>query len=160
MLGASVSPRHTRSRKADATGTTSPWPRGTETAEDRIQGWRLAAQEIEDCVISILVDALTSPGRLLDRLDIPDIPSDQMRRLLGRAARLAATLRNSLGERAKVIRELVERVIVDEKRIVVAATAEDFSRLAGFDSLVPRKIDKARQSRTALLAPTLASMIR
>ena len=111
-------------------------------------------------MISILVDALTSPGRLLDRLDIPDIPSDQMRRLLGRAARLAATLRNSLGERAKVIRELVERVIVDEKRIVVAATAEDFSRLAGFDSLVPRKIDKARQSRTALLAPTLASMIR
>jgi site-specific DNA recombinase len=94
--------------------------RGTETAEDRIQGWRLAAQEIEDCVISILVDALTSPGRLLDRLDIPDIPSDQMRRLLGRAARLAATLRNSLGERAKVVRELVERVIVDEKRIVVA----------------------------------------
>jgi len=94
--------------------------RGTETAEDRIQGWRLAAQEIEDCVIIILVDALTTPGRLLDRLDIPDIPSDQMRRLLGRAARLAATLRNSLGERAKVIRELVERVIVDEKRIVVA----------------------------------------
>jgi hypothetical protein len=76
--------------------------------------------EIEDRVISILVDALTSPGRLLDRLDIPDIPGDQMRRLLGRAARLAATLRNSLGERAKVVRELVERVVVDEKRIVVA----------------------------------------
>jgi 2-iminobutanoate/2-iminopropanoate deaminase len=41
-----------------------------------------------------------------------------------------------------------------------ASTAEDFSRLAGFDSLVPRKIGKAGQSRTALLAPTLVSMIR
>src|SRR5438105_15736571 len=41
-----------------------------------------------------------------------------------------------------------------------ASTADDFSRLARFDSLVPRKIGKARQSRTALLAPTLASMIR
>ena len=40
----------------------------TEAGKDRAQGWRLAAQEIEDCVISILVDALTSPARLLERL--------------------------------------------------------------------------------------------
>ncbi len=94
--------------------------RVTEAAEDRIQGWRLAAQEIEDCVVSILADALTSPAKLLDRLDNPDMPIDQMRRLLARATRLAATLRNSHGGPPKVIRELVERVIVDEKRIIVA----------------------------------------
>jgi hypothetical protein len=91
-----------------------------QAARGCTRNWRLAAQEIEDCVISVLIDALTSPTRLLDRLDTPDMPSDQMRRLLGRAARLAATLGNSHGERAKVIRQLVERVIVDEKKIVVA----------------------------------------
>jgi hypothetical protein len=31
---------------------------------DHTQSWRLAAQEIEDCVIGILVDALTSLARL------------------------------------------------------------------------------------------------
>jgi hypothetical protein len=41
-----------------------------------------------------------------------------------------------------------------------ASPVEDFSRLAGFDILVPRKIGKARQLRIALLAPTLALMIR
>ena len=92
----------------------------TEAARGCTRNWRLAAQEIEDCVISVLINALTSPARLLDRLDTPDMPGDQMRRLFGRATRLAATLCNSRGGRVKVIRELIERVIVDEKRIVVA----------------------------------------
>src|SRR5215469_14584727 len=91
-----------------------------EAAEDPIQSWRLPAQEIEDCVISVLIDALTNPAKLIDRLDIPDLPSHQMRRMLGRAARFAATLGNSHRDRAKVIRGLVEQVIVDEERIVVA----------------------------------------
>jgi site-specific DNA recombinase len=34
----------------------------TEAAKEGMQSWRLAAQEIEDCVIGILVDALTSPA--------------------------------------------------------------------------------------------------
>src|SRR5438874_11881428 len=59
----------------------------TEAAKEGMQSWRLAAQEIEDCVIGILVDALTSPARMLERLDAHDMPSDQMRRLLGHAAR-------------------------------------------------------------------------
>ena len=45
-----------------------------EVAEDPIQAWRLPAREIEDCVISVLIDALTNPAKLLDRLDIPDLP--------------------------------------------------------------------------------------
>jgi hypothetical protein len=84
-----------------------------------MQNWRLAAQEIEDCVISILVDALTSPARLFERLSSPGMPGDQIRRLLGRAARLAALLRSAPGERAKIVQELVEQVIVDDKRIMM-----------------------------------------
>jgi hypothetical protein len=88
-------------------------------ATEGMQSWRLAAQEIEDCVIGMLVDALTSPTRLLERLGSPGIPSDQIRRLLGRAARLTATLRSSPRERAKIARELIEQVIIDEKRIII-----------------------------------------
>jgi site-specific DNA recombinase len=91
----------------------------TEAGADRTQSWRLAAQEIEDCVISILVDALTSPARLLERLPAPGMPGDHIRRLLGGAARLAAMLRSSPGKRANIVRELVEQVIVDEKRIIL-----------------------------------------
>jgi hypothetical protein len=39
--------------------------------------------------------------------------------LLGRAARLTATLRSSPRERAKIARELIEQVIIDEKRIII-----------------------------------------
>jgi len=54
----------------------------TEAETDRSQGWRLAAQEIEGCVISILVDALTSPARLLERLHTSGMPGDMIRTLL------------------------------------------------------------------------------
>src|SRR6202051_1369323 len=37
----------------------------TEAGTDRSQGWRLAAQEVEDAVIKVLADALTSPAVLL-----------------------------------------------------------------------------------------------
>jgi site-specific DNA recombinase len=91
----------------------------TEAAKEGMQSWRLAAPEIEDCLIGILVDALTSPARLLERLGAPDMPSDQMRRSLSRAARFAVTLRSSPGERAKIVRELVEQVIVDNRGIII-----------------------------------------
>jgi site-specific DNA recombinase len=91
----------------------------TKAAKEAMQSWRLAAQSIEDGVISILVDALSSPTRLLERLGVPDMPGDQMRRLLGRAARFAVTLRGSPREQAKIVRELVEQVIIDENRILI-----------------------------------------
>jgi hypothetical protein len=87
-------------------------------ATDLTQKWRLAAQQIEDCVISILVDALTSPARLLERLGNPEMPAGQIRTLLGRAARFATTLRSS-PQRVKMVRELVEQVVVDEKTIII-----------------------------------------
>src|SRR5439155_24724122 len=112
-----------------------------ERAIDRPENWRLAAQEIEHSVVGILIDALASPAALLQRLGSPEMPGEQMRRLLGRAARLAETLRNSPGTRAKVIEELVERVIVDQNKIVVAMRR---SALPGGD--VPRRASDSNGS--------------
>jgi site-specific DNA recombinase len=56
---------------------------------------------------------------MLERLSATGMPSEQVRKLLGRAGRLAAALRGSSAERAKVFRELVEQVRIDEETIVV-----------------------------------------
>jgi hypothetical protein len=72
-------------------------------------------------VIRILVDALTGPTRLLEQFGTPGMPSDQIRSLLGHASRLAATLRDSPGERAKIVRGFVEQIIVDDNRIIIKA---------------------------------------
>src|SRR5271156_6343835 len=91
----------------------------TEAGTERAQGWRLAAREIEEAVIRILADALTSPATLVERFGAADMPSDQIRKLLSRAAGMAAALGGSPGERAKLVRELVEKIIVDEKTIII-----------------------------------------
>ena len=43
-------------------------------------------------MIRILSDALTSPARLVERFGAAGMPSDQLRKLLSRAARMAAAL--------------------------------------------------------------------
>ena len=91
----------------------------TEAGTDRAQGWRLAAREIEDAVIRILVDALTAPARLLEWCRTADVPGDQVRKLLGRAGRLAATLSGSTEERTKTVRALVEMVLVDDDVLTI-----------------------------------------
>jgi len=120
----------------------------TEARTDRSQSWRLAAQEIERCVISILVDTLTSPARLLERLGSTGMTDDHMRILLGRAARFAATLRTSPEERAKIVRELVEQVIVDGKGITIKMRC---SALLGGD-VPPRASEEPTGSTTELTA--------
>jgi hypothetical protein len=100
----------------------------TAAAKDDTLSWRLAAQEIEDCVIRILVDALTSPAKLLERLCTPGMPSEHVRKMLGRAGRLAAALRGSPTQRAKIIRALVEQVIIDEKKIIIKVEARRAAR--------------------------------
>jgi hypothetical protein len=70
-------------------------------------------------VIRILIDGLTSPGKLLERFGAVGMPSDQIRKMLGRAARVAAALSGSPGERVKLVRGLVEKVIVGEKTIII-----------------------------------------
>jgi hypothetical protein len=47
------------------------------------------------------------------------MPSDHIPKLLNRAARLAAALGGSPDKRAKLVRELVEKIIVDEKTIII-----------------------------------------
>jgi DNA invertase Pin-like site-specific DNA recombinase len=91
----------------------------TDAGTDRAQGWRLAAREIEEAVIKILADALTSPAKLVERFGAADMPSDQIRKLLNRATGTAAALGGSPEERAKLVCELVEKIIVDEKTIIV-----------------------------------------
>jgi hypothetical protein len=92
----------------------------TDAGTDRAQGGRrLAAREIEEAVIRILADALTSPAKLVERFGAASMPSDHLPKLLNRAARLAAALGGSPDERAKLVRELVEKIIVDEKTIII-----------------------------------------
>jgi hypothetical protein len=78
-----------------------------------------AAKEIEEAVIKILADALTSPASLVERFGAAGMASDQVRKLLSRAARVKAALGGSPGERAKLVHKLVEKIIVDEKTIII-----------------------------------------
>src|SRR5205814_4323786 len=82
-------------------------------------GWRLAAQQIGDAVCRILIDWLTQPAKLVEAAGEVGIRSDQVSKMLGRATRLAAALRVSSADRAKIVRALVRQVIVDEKRTVI-----------------------------------------
>src|SRR5437764_2178176 len=91
----------------------------TDAGTDRAQGWRLVAKEIEEAVIRILADALTSPAKSAERFGAARMPSDHIPKLLNRAGRLAAALGGSPDERAKLVRELVEKIIVDEKTITI-----------------------------------------
>jgi len=63
----------------------------TDAGTDR-EGWRLAAREIEEAVIRILADALTSPATLVERFGATGMSSDQVRKLLSRAVGMAAAL--------------------------------------------------------------------
>jgi site-specific DNA recombinase len=91
----------------------------TEAGTDRAQGRRIVAREIEEAVIRILIEGLTSPAKLVERFGTAGMASDQIRKMLGRAARLAAALSGSLGERAELVRELVEKVVVDDQSLTI-----------------------------------------
>ena len=70
-------------------------------------------------MIRILVEALTNPARLLDRFGSGGMPTDQIRKMLGRAPRFAAALSGSPKDRVQLVRGLVEKVIVDETTIII-----------------------------------------
>jgi site-specific DNA recombinase len=74
-------------------------------------------------VVSILVDALSRPARVLECFAGTDTPSDEIGKLLARARRLAARLNGPPGQRAMIVRELVEKVIVDDHVLTVRARA-------------------------------------
>jgi site-specific DNA recombinase len=89
----------------------------TEAGTDRAQSWRLPAQEIEDVVIRVLTDALTSPARLLERFGTA-IPSDQTRQMFDRATRLAKALRRSPRNEPRSF-DLAEKVIIEQQAITI-----------------------------------------
>ena len=91
----------------------------TEAGTDRAQGWRLAAKEIEEAVLTILTNALTCPASWVQRFGSAAMPSDQIRKITGRAADIAAALNGSSEERARLVRGLVENVIVDEEALTI-----------------------------------------
>src|SRR3984893_4315082 len=91
----------------------------TQAGADHAQGWRLPAPEIEDAVIRVLNDALTSPAVMLERFGTAGIPIDQTRKMLDRATRFAAALNRSPAQRAKVVRDLIEKVVIGENAITI-----------------------------------------
>ena len=107
----------------------------TEAGTDQSQGWRLPAQEIEDAVIRVLADALTSPALLIERFGTA-IPSDQTRKMLDRAIRLAAVLKRSPAERAKVVRDLIEKVVIEENAITIRMRCSSLSGGASRATLI------------------------
>jgi site-specific DNA recombinase len=121
----------------------------TQAETDRAQGWRLPAQEIEDAVIRVLTDALTSPARLLERFGTADVPSDQTGKMLDRATRLVAALNRSPAQRAKVVRDLIERVIVEDDTITIRVRR---SSLEG-GPVVPPSSENLSDSPIELTAP-------
>jgi site-specific DNA recombinase len=135
-----------------------------EAPKDHTQRWRLVAQGIEDCVVTILVDTLISPAKLVELLDICDTPGDQLRRLLGRAARFAAMLRSSTEERAKIVSELVEQVIVDEKKIIIkmslgALLGGDGPSIRSADPSA-RTVERLRDAVAGCVRPQIAGLLR
>jgi site-specific DNA recombinase len=114
-------------------------------------------------VTRILIDWLTQPAKLVE----PEvgIRGDQVSKMLDRAARLAAALRGSSADRAKIVRALVGQVIVDEKRIVIkvrrgVVLSGDEDALGGqSDGTIelPAAIEfKRRGAETKLVLPGLA----
>ena len=122
----------------------------TDAGTDR-KGWRLAAREIEDAVIRILVDALTCPASLVERIAATGMPGDQLRKLLGRSGCMAAARGGSPGERVKLVRELVEKIIVDEKILTIKLRR---GLLLGGD--VPSSASEAASDRAVELTAAVA----
>src|SRR5262249_8521353 len=120
-------------------------PPTTETGADRPQGWRLPAWEIEEAVVSILVDALSGPAKVLDYFASADTPSDEIGKLLARARRLAARLNGPSGQRAMIVRELVVKVIVDDDVLTVRVRAG-----AVWDGAVPTSSDASAELKAAV----------
>jgi site-specific DNA recombinase len=113
------------------------------------RGWRLPAQEMEDAAIRVLVDALSSPAMLIERFGTAGIPSDQTGKMLDRAARLAVALNRSPAERAKIVRDLIEKVVIEENTITIRVRR---SSLSG-GAVVPPSSESPSDNPIELTAP-------
>ncbi len=103
-----------------------------------------------------LADALTSPTMLFERFGTAGVPSDQTRKMLDRATRLAAALNRSPAERATVIRDLIENVIVEQQAVTIRIRR---SSLSGGAVLAPSSENPATaQSSLQRLWPSGAAV--
>jgi hypothetical protein len=77
----------------------------------------LPAHDIEQAVIGAAVRALGNRALLIERVGVSDASADQIRALLDSAGRIAAMVeKGSTPERARALRDLVELVIIQEKK--------------------------------------------
>src|SRR5215471_289568 len=109
MVTGTASPRRTPSGVVDAIVTTSRLRRSPKLARIA-RRFGVSPRKRSKVRWS---EARTSPARLLEGFGTSGMPADQIRKMLGRAPRLAAALSGSPRDRAKLVRGLVEKVIVD-----------------------------------------------
>jgi hypothetical protein len=77
----------------------------------------LPAHDIEQAVIGAAVRALGNRALLIGRVGVSDASADQIRALLDSAGRIAAMVeKDSSPERARALRDLVELVVIQEKK--------------------------------------------
>jgi site-specific DNA recombinase len=134
----------------------------TGTAKEG-HGCRLPAEQIEQAVLNTLAEAL-APAGFADRFALTGIPGDQIRRVLGRAARVASSLRGSPAERVNAVRQFVEQVVVSEEKISIKLRQRvllgEHIRLGTADDQGDNTIELAlafqrRGSQTRLVLPGL-----
>ena len=100
-------------------------------------------------MIRVLADALTSPAMLVEHFGTAGTPSAQTRKMLDRAIRLAQALKRSPAERAKVVRDLIEKVMIEENTITMQVR-----RGRVFDGpVVPPLSENPSESPIELTAP-------
>ena len=86
---------------------------------------------------------------LLERFGTAGIPSDQTRKMLDRATRFAAALNRSPAQRAKVVRDLIEKVVIEENTITIRIRR---SSLSG-GAVAPPSSESPSDSPIELTAP-------
>src|ERR1700731_823253 len=92
-------------------------------------------------------DRAQGPALLIERFGTA-IPSDQTRKMLDRAIRLAAVLKRSPAERAKVVRDLIEKVVIEENAITIRMRC---SSLSG-GAVVPPSSENPRTALQSVVA--------
>ena len=92
----------------------------TEAGSDHGRGWRLPAHDIEQAVIGATARALGDRSALIEGVDLSEASADQIKSLLDSAGRLAALLeKGTAPERAQALRDLVERIVIEEDALAI-----------------------------------------
>ena len=92
----------------------------TESGVGHARGWRLPAHDVENAVIRIFSAAFAEPAPLIERLGLRDASAEHTRLVIDQAARIATELsQGSPAQRAELVRDLVEEVVIGETAISI-----------------------------------------